>query len=74
MDDPKEVALKILGGFIGDPPDTEFQLGYLAAMLTFANEVLCIPNDDPTWKAADALMTADQTQPPKPRWTPRIVS
>lgn len=73
MRDPKEVAMKILDSFIGDPPDTDFQRGYLSAILVFANEVLCVPNDDPTWKAADGLLSAAQSEPPKPRWTPRIV-
>lgn len=74
MKDPKEEALKILMGFVNDPPDSEFQWGYLGAMLTFSNEVLCIPNDDPTWKAADAVMEGKLPEPPKPRWTPRVVS
>lgn len=63
MRDPKDVAMKILESFIGDPPDTEFQRGYLSAILVFANEVLCIPNDDATWVAADALVVANSEAP-----------
>lgn len=77
MRDPKEVAIKILNSFIGDPPDTDFQRGYLSAILVFANEVLGVPYNDPTWVAADALVSAkDQplSEPPKPRWKPRLVS
>lgn len=74
MNDPKDVAMKILDSFINDPPDTEFQRGYLSGILVFANEVLCVPNDDATWIAADALLGTDQADPPKPRWTPRVVS
>lgn len=74
MRNPTEVALQILDGFVRDPPDDDYQRGFLRAMLMFSNEVLGIPDDDQTWKAADALMTAPIAEPPKPRWTPRIVS
>jgi len=47
---------KILRGFVDDPPDTEFQEGFLAGMLVFANEVLGIRFDDPLWQEADAIL------------------
>lgn len=59
MTKEEEVMRAILAGFVNDPPDTEFQEGYLSAMLTFANEVMGIPNTDPLWAQADFLLDGD---------------
>ncbi len=56
MSDTREVVLGMLAGFVCDPPDSDFQKGYLAAALTIANEVLGIPATDPLWAEADALL------------------
>jgi hypothetical protein len=51
-----ETVRRILAGFVSDPPDSDFQQGYLAAVLTIANEVLGIHATDPLWAQADALL------------------
>lgn len=49
-----------LAGFVGDPPDTEFQRGYLAAMLDVYKEA--IGRDDDVYRAAEHVLAA--TRPP----------
>jgi hypothetical protein len=53
---------KCLASFVTNPPDTDFQKGYVAGMLVFANEVLGIPRNDPTWADADALLDGHDCQ------------
>jgi hypothetical protein len=45
-----------LESFTSDPPDTEFQRGYLSAMLTLAVEGLGWPDIDPRLVAAGKTM------------------
>lgn len=47
----------ILQSFVGDPPDNDFQAGYLSAVLVIANEVAGIPRTDPLWRQADDLLS-----------------
>lgn len=54
--DITEQVRAILYSFIGDPPDTDFQSGYLAAVLVIANEVVGIKCSDPLYREADALL------------------
>lgn len=46
-------VLEEIEGFLGDPPDNEFQRGYLAALLNVATEGLGFMN---SVKAAHALL------------------
>lgn len=46
----------ILAGFISDPPDTEYQRGYLAAVLSLGKDVLSISSSDPVWDEANQLL------------------
>ncbi len=57
MVEQEKVIRQMLSGFIGDPPDSEFQEGFLAALLTIANEVYGIPHTDQMWQQADCLLT-----------------
>lgn len=59
MSDVASQIRVILQSFVGDPPDTDFQQGYLAAALVIANEVVGIPNTDPLWQQADNLLSGD---------------
>lgn len=49
----------MLTGFVNDPPDSDFQSGFLSATLTIANEVAGMSRDDPLWANANALLNGD---------------
>jgi hypothetical protein len=43
--------------FLGDPPDSEFQFGFLGAMLVVAKEALGLRMDLPPFAEAERLLT-----------------
>jgi hypothetical protein len=51
-----ETIREILWGFVHDPPDTDYQRGFLAAALTIANEVMGISVNDEIWKRANRIL------------------
>lgn len=63
MNDYMSAALRL---FVVDPPDTDFQRGYLEGLKVFANEAMGIKWDDPLlWGAVEPA-----PEPPrKPKFT-----
>jgi hypothetical protein len=53
-----------------DPPDDEYQEGFLGAVLTIGNEVLGIPSNNPIWEYASGLQRRSSHKKPK-RSTPK---
>jgi hypothetical protein len=47
---------QMLEGFVKDPPDNDFQAGFLAATITIANEIMGIAHDDPLILAAEGKL------------------
>lgn len=48
----EEYMRRALESFASDPPDSEYQMGYLEALKVFANEALGFKWDDPLlWRA-----------------------
>ena len=43
----EQTMRRMLQGFVDDPPDSEYQHGFLAALLMFGNEVMGIEWNDP---------------------------
>lgn len=58
-DTPQQIVIAMLAGFIHDPPDSEYQCGFLGALLVIANEALGIPFTDPVWDAANLLLSGN---------------
>lgn len=55
--DPHTVyVLSNIQSFFGDPPDSEFQRGFLSAMLTVATEALLIPKQNSVIRRGEALL------------------
>lgn len=54
----REVMVSMLAGFVSDPPDSDFQRGYLEALIVFAREGLGIRNDDPVLQRAILISEA----------------
>ena len=48
--------------FLGDPPDSDYQRGFLGAMLVVAEEALRLQMDKPPFKKAEKLLTTKSTQ------------
>ena len=42
--------------FLVDPPDTDYQCGFLAALVLLAKEILGLSMTDPPFAAAEALL------------------
>jgi hypothetical protein len=57
----------ILQSFIGDPPDNDFQCGYLSAVLVIATEVIGIGVSDPVWIKASSLLDESTKKRPQLR-------
>jgi hypothetical protein len=43
----EQTMRRLLQGFVDDPPDSEYQEGFLAALAMFANEVMGFEWNDP---------------------------
>lgn len=69
-DRAKEVMRSLLRGFIDDPPDNEFQRGYLEALIVFAHDGLGMRLEDSVWRQASDLAYAETTGAEKrPKFT-----
>jgi hypothetical protein len=55
---PKDVLRKMLDGFVNDPPDTDFQHGFLEGLIVAAHEALGMRMEDQTFKEASYLAYA----------------
>jgi hypothetical protein len=63
----RDKVLAMLRGAIDHPPDTEYQIGFLGAVLVIANEVLGVPSNDPVYEQAFRLwMRARPAAPSTP--------
>lgn len=47
---------RVLEGFVNDPPDTEYQEGFLAAVAVIAVDVMGMEWDDPLLQKVDRLV------------------
>jgi hypothetical protein len=56
----EEYVRSAVQGFLGDPPDTEFQRGYLASLLVLAEEALGLRMDLPPFAEAHKLCFSAQ--------------
>jgi disulfide oxidoreductase YuzD len=54
----EQIMRRMLEGFVNDPPDSDYQQGFLAASLVIANEIMGIEWDDPLILAANDLIGA----------------
>lgn len=50
---------RMLQGFVDDPPDSEYQHGFLAALLMFGNEVMGIEWNDPLLLQANTILDGE---------------
>jgi hypothetical protein len=55
MPDIEKYGERAVQSFLSDPPDTDFQRGFLSAMLVIAEEALGLPVDAPPFKEAQEL-------------------
>lgn len=51
----EQTMRRMLQGFVDDPPDSEYQEGFLAALAMFANEVMGFEWNDPMLMKAMAV-------------------
>lgn len=61
---PDQYLKQALAAFLKDPPTTQFQMGYLAALLRMAVEASNLDDNDPTVLAVIDLI-ADMTKKQK---------
>jgi hypothetical protein len=54
---PEDYMRNALDSFAKDPPDTDFQEGYLAALMVFANEAMGFAWNDPALAKCENLST-----------------
>lgn len=54
-DRAKEVMRSLLRGFIDNPPDNEFQRGYLEGLVVFAHDGLGMRLEDSVWRQASEI-------------------
>lgn len=47
---------RMLEGFVNDPPDTDYQQGFLAAVIVIGHEIMGIGFDEPVMADANALV------------------
>lgn len=60
----EQIIRGMLAGFAADPPDSEHQQGFLAAVVVIANEVMGFDWNDPSIVAAEtACVTPSQPVP-----------
>jgi|GEM_PF-5575471 len=52
--------ISTIDGFLGDPPDSDFQRGYLSAMLAVYREAVGRGQSDARVIAAERMLTANQ--------------
>lgn len=52
---PQEIILTGIRSFIGDPPDTDFQAGYLSSLVNLAQSLNIV---DPAVSQAQAMLLA----------------
>lgn len=57
MINPETYMREALDGFANDPPDTDFQEGFLAALMVFANEAMGFAWNDPSLAKCENLST-----------------
>lgn len=53
---PEKRIRRILEGFINDPPDTDYQQGFLAAVIVIGHEIMGISMREKLMQDADALV------------------
>ena len=51
----EEFVRTAIQGFVNDPPDSDFQCGYLGAMLVFAKEAIGVPMEMSPYAEAQKL-------------------
>lgn len=56
----EEYVVRAIEGFLKDPPDCDFQRGYLAALITIGVEAMGLAKDDPLIVAAEEAMKDDE--------------
>ena len=54
-DHVEKFVRRAVQSFVGDPPDTDFQCGYLGAMLAVANYALGLPMETSPYAKAQKL-------------------
>ncbi len=50
----------LLRGFIDDPPDSDYQSGFLGAVIIIANEIMGIDVNDPLLVEANSILSANE--------------
>ncbi len=58
----EQTARTMLTSFVNDPPDSDYQRGFLAAVLVITNEHMDVRYNDPLWQKADALLNGDVSE------------
>lgn len=64
---PEEYMRAALASFVEDPPDDDYQRGYLEGLKVFANEAMGFKWDDPLlWRETPPI---EPTKAPRPQFT-----
>lgn len=68
-DRAKDVMHSLLRGFVDDPPDNDFQRGYLEGLVVFAHEGLGMGLEDIAFERASGIVYAEIVNDKRPRFT-----